>query len=79
MFHSENSQRSMACQFGRHTNYAEETAVNPRLVNYTFLTPKPTTQEPNVYAGRKWQNLTTFSNNPHLALLPTQSAHRRGV
>jgi hypothetical protein len=49
------------------------------LENYTFLTPKPTTHEPNVYTGRKRQNLTTFSNNPHLTLFTTQSAQRSGI
>ena len=58
----ENSQRSIACLFGRHTGYAEEITVNPRLVKYTFLTPKTSTHRPNVYAGRKGQILKGFSN-----------------
>ncbi len=33
------------------------------LENYTFLTSRPSTQRPNVYACRKGQKLITFSNN----------------
>jgi hypothetical protein len=50
-----------------------------RLGTYTFLTSQSASQEPNVYAGAKEENLTTFSNNTIWPSLLPQSAHRRGV
>jgi hypothetical protein len=38
--------------------------MQPGLENYTFLTSKISTHEPNVYAGQKEQILKGFSNAP---------------
>ena len=37
------------------------------LENYTFLTPGTSMNEPNVYAGRKWQIGEGISNNPKIS------------